>query len=191
LGIKEFDENGQLPEPGTARAISRNRTELGKEIAMSLRISSGALTERELATLRAAVTGTSHTLTVKVDVTAEPRTFSISQRSLFIENGDTVTWKLVAQQRGNPPLSNLDLEVVFDHLPNSVPGALDINSRISVDVSEVEASEGTIYVAKYSILLNGERLESLLPGEGPQLLIDKMCVPPPRGPRRLREWFSR
>lgn len=158
---------------------------------MSLRIASGALTQGEFAMLRAAATGTSHTLTVKVDVTAQPATFSVSQRSLFIENGDTVTWKLVSQQRGNPPLSNLDLEVVFDHLPNSAPGALDINSRIGVDVSEVEASEGTVYVAKYSILLNGERLESLLPGDGPQLVIDKMCVPPPRGPRRLREWFSR
>jgi hypothetical protein len=162
-----------------------------KEIAMSLRISSGALTERELTTLRAAATETSHILTVKVDVTAEPRTVSISQRSLFIENGDTVTWKFVAQQRGNPPLSNLDLEVVFDDLPNSEPRPLDINSRISVDVNEVEASDGTVYVAQYSILLDGVRLGSLFPQEGPRLVIDKMCVPLPRGPRRLREWFSR
>ena len=156
---------------------------------MSLRNSNALLTERELATLRAAATGTSHTLTVKVNVTSEPKTFSISQRSLLIENGDTVTWKLVAQQRGNPPLSNLDLEVVFDHLPNSEPRPLDINSRISIDVSEVEASEGTAYVARYSVLLNGVRLESLLPLDGPRLVIDKMCDPPPRGPRRLRDWF--
>ena len=158
---------------------------------MSLRIVSGALNQEELAMFRAAATGTSHTLTVKVDVTARPATFSVSQRSLPIENGDTVLWKLVSQQRGNPPLSNLDLEVVFDNLPNSKPGALDINSRISVDVSEVEASEGTVYAASYSILLNGERLKSLLPGERPQLVIDKMCAPPSRGPLRLREWFSR
>ncbi|MFY9823709.1 MAG: hypothetical protein WAM82_20170 [Thermoanaerobaculia bacterium] len=154
---------------------------------MSLRIASGALTQGEFAMLRAAATGTSHTLTVKVDVTARPATFSISQRSLPIENGDTVVWKLVAQQRGNPPLSNLDLEVVFDHLPSSAPRPLDINSRISIDVSEVEASEGTAYVARYSILLNGVPLEPLFLGEGPQLVIDKMCVPPSQGPRRLRE----
>lgn len=176
-----------LAPPVLSQGIGQD---LGKGTSMSLRASNTVLTERELTMLRAAGTGTSHTLTVKVNVTTKPMTVSLSQRSLFIENGDTVTWKLVSQQRGNPPLSNLDLEVVFDHLPNSVPGALDINSRISVDVSEVEASEGTVYVAKYSILLNGERLESLLPGEGPQLVIAKMCVPPPRGPRRLREWFS-
>ena len=158
---------------------------------MSLRYSSGALTERELTTLRAADTGTSHTLTVKVNVTAEPRTVSISQRNLFIENGDTVTWRLVTNQPGNPPLGDPGAEIVFENLPNSVPGTSDRDSRISVDVSEVEASEGTVYVAKYSILLNGARLESLFPLEGPQLVIDKMCDPPPRGPRRLREWFSR
>jgi hypothetical protein len=156
---------------------------------MSLRIASGALTQGEFAMLRAAATGTSHTLTVKVDVTTQPATFSVSQRSLPIENGDTVVWKLVARQRGNLPLSNLDLEVVFDHLPNSAPRPLDINSRISVDVSEVEASEGTAYMAKYSVRLNGVRLESVLPWGGPQLVIDKMCDPPPRGPRRLPNLF--
>ncbi|HEX3552916.1 MAG TPA: hypothetical protein VIA62_06775 [Thermoanaerobaculia bacterium] len=157
---------------------------------MSLRNSSAALTGMELSTLRAASTGTSHTLTVKVNVAAQPATLSISQRSLPIENGDAVTWRFVTNQPGNPPFEDPGVKVVFENLPHSMPGDPE-DSRISVDVSEVEASEGTKYVAKYSVLLNGVRLESVLPLDGPQLVIDKMCAPPPRGPRRLWNWFSR
>ena len=159
---------------------------------MSKQESYSVLTEPEPAPVPVAAskTGTSHTLTVTVDKKANPKTASISNKSLPIENGDAVIWEFFDASTGRH-LGDSSVKIVFATLKKSKPGNPDANSKVSADILE-ETNPGT-YSEKYSVQLGGTVLKTLLRtlsgdellDDSPQLVIDNMGKPPgKRGPGR-------
>ncbi|MFY9823708.1 MAG: hypothetical protein WAM82_20165 [Thermoanaerobaculia bacterium] len=163
---------------------------------MSKQESYAVLTEQEnLFGPRATSTGTTHTLTVLVDLSAAPKTVSVSDPSLHIHNGDRVVWDFKDKTGGKLSLADPSkLAVVFIDKLESAPEAASSDPKIGLDASENTPDSGTgdPYTANYQIKLGTDILRRPIrtPGDT-QLVIDGLGKPPGTAPRSPHDPYRR
>src|ERR1700744_1469224 len=95
------------------RAVLRDRTRTERKEIPMRKQSAYPLSEPELTPVLPSPTGTSHTLTVEVDLKA--KSVTISDPSLHIKDGDEVVWDFKAKGGGKLNLGGSTLKVVFDN----------------------------------------------------------------------------
>jgi hypothetical protein len=185
MGIKEFRGHRAVHAAWySACYLLRIERDRRKEIAMSKQRSYSALIETE--PVRATFTGTSHRLTVKLNL--QTMTAEVSNSSLPVVNGDRVAWDFKDPNGNRLFLGNRALAIVFDKGLASIPGNFDIDTGISMDINEDAAPPLSSHAATYSVQLNGavvafsSSLTDPPPGMSPQLVIDGMGKPPDKRP---------